>query len=210
MQQSKNAILEAGAKFLSSDDVLARLPKQIQEDIRSGKKEFAYAEFYMRKLLSGQSGIVQVIKETDDKTAGVTNMDKGKLPEDVYMAVVGVGIAYAYSATLTNVRAVRYSNSEYLNTITTQFINSDFRLKNGDRTIIEARTKKFLANAYSEYGGEANEENAVILPQPKLIDPKKIVNAEFEFPDTGLTAPTNNHFVEIVMYGVKVVDRVNM
>jgi len=207
-QQTKNAMLEAGAKFLSSKEILEKLPAQIQADIAAGKKEFALAEYYIRKKFSSLGGIQQMIKETDDKVAGVNNLDKGKLPEDTYLAIVGIGLAYGYHASSTEVTAPRYSNSEYLNVIPTKIVNSEFRLRSGDRTIVDVRAKKFFANAYSEYGTEANEENAVILPQPKLADPKKKLQAEFEFAADAVATPANNHFIEIVVFGVKIVDRV--
>lgn len=208
MQQSKTSILEAGAKFLSSDKVMSLFPTDIQTAIRSGDKEFAVAEYYIRKKFAALNGIQKMIKETDDRVAGVTNLDKGKLPTDTYVAAVAVGLAYGYHASSSEVTAPRYSNSEYLNTIPTKIVNSEFTLKNGDRTIISARTKKFLSNAYSEFGVEANEENYVLLPQPKLLDPKKMNAADFEFANDAVATPANNHFIEVVIYGVQIIDRV--
>jgi hypothetical protein len=208
MQQSKTSILEAGAKFLASEKVISLFPSDIQAAIKNGEKEYIVAEYYIRKKFASLGGVQKMIKETDDRVAGVTNLDKGKFPTDTYMAIVAVGLGYGYHASSVEVTAPRYSNSEYLNTIPTKIVNSEFTLKNGDRTIISARAKKFFANAYSEFGVEANEENYVLLPQPKLADPKKMNTADFEFAADAVATPANNHFIEIVMYGVQIVDRV--
>ena len=215
MQQSKNSILEAGAKFLSDPKIMQRLPSDIQQGIANGKKEFAYAEFYFKKRFTAITGIIDFIKETDTLVPGERNFDKGVLPVDVYMALVSVGFGYAFDTTSGGVgiepSAQNFSNSEYFTTIHKQVRNSEFKLKNGNRIVLECLTKTMLADSLGGYGTDANEENGLVLPQPKLMAPKSRITAQFEFPANSVTATTNatnNHFGEIIMRGVKIVDRV--
>ena len=58
MQALKN-INEALAFFEGKAHLL---DAQTQADIKSGKKEFHLADFYIRKKLSGGSGIIDLIK----------------------------------------------------------------------------------------------------------------------------------------------------
>jgi len=92
------------------------------------------------------------------------------------------------------------------------FRNSEFTLKNGNRTILECMTKTFLSDSAISYtGSNANEEAGLVLPQPKLLLPESQIRAYFQFPTSALTATTdatNNHFGEIILKGVKIVDRV--
>lgn len=214
MQQSKNSILEAGAKFLSDPKIMAKMPTHIQSAIASGAKEFAYAEFYFKKRFTAIAGIIDFIKETDTLTPGERNFDKGKLPIETYMALVSISVNYAFdsnSTTGVEPSSQNFSNSEYFNTIHKQFRNSEFELKNGNKQIIKCLTKSFLADSLGGYGVDANEENGLVLPQPKLLLPESRITAIFEFPSNSVTATTNstnNHFAEIILKGVKLVDRV--
>lgn len=215
MQQSKNSILEAGAKFFKEPSIMAKLPTDIQSAISSGKKEFAYAEFYFKKRLTSLNGIIDFVKETDNLTPGERNFDKGLLPIDVYMALVGIYVGYAFDTTNggTGIEpsSQNFSNSDYFTTIHKQFRNSEIRLKNGNRPIIECLTKSLLADSLGGYGSDANEENTLVLPQPKLLLPKSKINFQFEFPTNSVTATvnaTNNHFAMFKLVGVKLVDRV--
>ena len=213
-QNLTDKIVERGAAFLSSEKIKARMNSETRTAIDEGTKEFYIADFYIRKKLPGFSGIVDVIKSVDQKDVGVTNLDKGFIPKGVYLALCAVGIAYAYdgqsgNAGINTPGAFRYSSSEYLSTIPTKLINSEFHLLNGNKVLMKSvRTKKFFANAYAEYGVEANDENVVLLTQPKFVDHEKQLYAQFEFSSTdNLSAPANSHYVEIRLLGVYVADR---
>ena len=214
MQNITEHILERGAKFLASEAAKKRMDAETVSAINDGTKEFFMADFYIRKKLAGFSGIVDLIKSTDQKDVAVTNLDKGFIPKGVYMALCAVGLAYAYDAQTGNGAintpgAFRYSSSEYLATIPTKLINSEFHLLNGNKVLAKGiRAKKFFANAYAEYGVEANDENVVILPQPKFVSHDKPLVAQFEFSATdNIAAPSNSHYVEIRLIGVYVADR---
>lgn len=214
MQTLSEHITERGAKFLTSEAILKKLPQDVQTAMTEGTKEIVMADFYIRKKIAGFSGIVDLIKMTDQKDVGVTNLDKAYIPKGTFFALCAVGMAYAYDAQSGNAAintpgAFRYSNSEYFTTIPTKLINSEFHLLNGNKVLFRGvRTKKFFANAYAEYGIEANDENIVILPQPKLIDHEKQVVAQLEFASSDtLTAPSNSHYIEIRLVGVYIIDR---
>lgn len=210
MQQSKTSVLEAGAKFFDLKSTLDRLPAEIRNGITEGKKEFAIAEFYTRKKLTGLSGIVDFIKDADVLKAGITNLDRGRLPIDVYMALIAVQVNYAYHATSTEVTSAVYANSDVNAVIPIRLKNSEIRIKNGNRPIIEVRTQKLISNNVSSgsYGVTANEENTLLLPQPKLLTSKSLLQVQFEFADDAVAVPAGSHFAEVVFIGVKIVDRV--
>lgn len=209
MQNLNTNILERGAAFLQSPEIMARFDAQTQSDIKAGKKEFYLADFYVRKKLPGFAGIIDIIKPTDTLLCGVTSLDKGKLPDGAIMALCAVGLSYGYEAAATDKPSEqRFASSEYLNTIPTKILNSEFKLLNGDKKLLSVRTKKFFANAYADFGSEANDENSIVLPQPKLIAGDKMIKAQFEFATDTLVAPINAHYIELRLTGVVVSDRV--
>lgn len=216
MQNSKTSILEAGAKFLADPKTNAKLPSDVREAIANGTKEFAYGEFYFKKRFTAIQGIIDFIKETDTLTPGERNFDKGKLPTGVYMALTSISVNYAFHATSGGVGiepgSQVFMNNAYTQAIHTCFRNAEIVIKNGNRTIVDCMVKTFLSDSAISYmGANANEENGLVLPQPKLLLPESRLTAIFQFPTSTLTATTdatNNHFGEIIFKGVKIVDRV--
>ena len=208
MQKLHKDIFERCSDFLKEKNTLDKMDAQVVADIQNDKKEFYQADFFIRKKVSGFAGTVDLIESTDVKATGVTNMDKGELPSKSYLAIGAVGLSYGYSTSGSAAPSeIRYCNSEYLNTIPTKIINSEFELKSDDKVILRCRTKKFFSNSYADYGVEANDENAVILPSPKLASSDKKILPQLKFASDSLAAPSNYHFIEVRILGVYVGDR---
>ncbi len=211
MQTLSEIILERGAKFLQTPEILARMDEQTQADIKAGKKEFFLSDFFIRKRISGFAGTIDLIKEIDNRQVGINNLDKGLLPNGIYMALCQVGLGYAYDpiATTPDIPAgLRYAGAEIFASFPTKIINSEFNILNGDKPLLKTRTKKFFINGSSEYGSEANDENGVLLPQPKLLDYRKKVKAQLEFAEDNTPITPGAHYLEVRLIGVHVGDRI--
>jgi len=207
MQSQNEKLLERGAAFLQDPKIMNRLSEQTRKDIQEGKKEFFLSDFYVRKKLDGFAGEIELIRVVDSAAIGITRFDKGVPIPHADIAVVAIGLAYAYDATdLLVADQVRYASSEYLNTFPTKLVNADLVVKNGQHLIIESRVKQFLANAYADFGVGANDENNVLLPTPKLLQARKTTTANLKFPVNG-AAPAHSHFVEVTFKGVYIADR---
>ena len=222
MQQSKN-IKETIEFFMSK---MPNLDQQTQADVRSGKKEFHEADFYIRKKLGGGTGIQDLIKETDSLAASITNIDKAKLYKGQDLLLFGIGMAYAYSAATTTPDTQDYSSNIYkindveadagagvvagvgvpVRYIPVSVVNSEFAFTAGGNLIYKGRTKKFFAEASAGYAAEANDENCVLLKLPKLVKAEALLKMQLEF---GADAPAlaNNHFVEVRLSGLYLADR---
>lgn len=214
MQNSRKSIVEIGTAYFDLLAKNSKLPAGIQEAYSAGKKEVVYAEFYSRKKLApGLSGIVDFILPADQLLVGVTNLDKGKIPVGVFMACVAIQTNYAFCGNVAwkdQPSAQNYSNNEYFNTIHGKVRNSEFSFRNGNRVIVECLTKSLLSNSAGGYATEANEENAFMLPQPKLIAPDKDIKVQFNIAADSLTVSqtaADNHFIEFLIKGVKLIDR---
>lgn len=208
MQTIEKNILERGAAFLQQEAIIARMDAQTQSDMQAGKKEFYLADFYMRKKLPASSGIIELTLPEDLLKVGVTNLNNAKLPHGTYMALTAVGMGYGFNSNgNTEVSLIRYASSEYLSTIPVKIMNSEFSLQNGDKGILRCRTKKFFANAYADFSSEANDENAVLLPTPKLIAFDKTMKAQLNFAADAGNLPAGGHYIELRLQGVYVGDR---
>ncbi len=221
MQLLKETIKERAVEFFMSK--LREMDTQTQSDIESGKKELHTADFYVRKKLSGGTGIVKLITETDTLAPAVTNIDKAKFYPGQHMALSAIGMAYGYHATSDQVDNADYSSNIYkindivaddaltslgvpVRYVPTSIVNSEFTLTAGSKMLYKSRTKKFFAEANSGYAIEANDENGVLLVVPKLILAEKLLGMQLEF---GQNAPAlvNNHFIEVRLMGVFVADK---
>lgn len=222
MQQFRN-IKETIDFFMTK---MPHLDQQTQADVRSGKKEFHEADFYIRKKLQGGTGIQDLIKETDSLEACVTSIDKAKLYKGQDLLLLGIGLAYAYNAATTTPDTQDYTGNIYkindveadagagvvagvgvpVRYIPVSIVNSDFTLTAGGNLIFKSRTRKFLAEATAGYAIEANDENCVLLKLPKLVKAESLLKMQMEF---GANAPAlaNNHFIEVRLLGLYLADR---
>lgn len=208
MQSSKNTILDRAAVFLNHPSIRARIDKQTLEDISTGRKELFMADFYIRKQLSSVGGIVDIVKEIDSLQPGVTNIDKAKLYPGNYLGLSSIGLSYGYDATEIHPDGISYSNAiNGTQVIPIRFVNSDFMIKAGGNLLMKCRTKKFLSHTALEYGIEANDENNLLLKQPKLIPSEKKIEIQIEFPANAPAMASGNHFVEIRLEGLYIGDR---
>lgn len=212
MQTIQDVLLDRGSKFLQTPEVMAKLPAQMQADIQSGKKEFYLADVRFRRSITGAGGgILDLVKPGDKRQIGISSVDGGVLEKDTVMAVVALGISYGHTATVGVVDAslVRYSSSEYLATLPTGLVNSEVKFYAGDKKVLECATKKFFANALAEIGSEANQENELILPQPKLITDGKVLKTSIHYPDAIAAFAAGSHFLEVRWTGVFIGERTN-
>ena len=213
MEKGQHEILERGSKFLKEPEIVAQYDNETKAGMAAGSKEFALADFYIRKKLTAFGGIQDLIKDIDTKAPGINNIDKGNLPQGTFMALLSVGLGYALDvatgyATNNVAAGIRYASSEYLNTLPTGLVNSEFTLLSGNKPVLKCRTKKFFANAYADYAAEANHENAVHLPTPKLMDYRKKIKMQLEFPDGAAAISGGAGYVEVRLQGVMLIDRV--
>lgn len=199
------------------------LDQQTQADIKSGKKEFHAADFYIRKKLGGGTGIQDIIKETDSLAAAVTNIDKAKLYKGQDLLLTSIGLAYAYSASTTTVDTQDYSSNIYkINDVVADDVmtavgvpvryipvgicNAEFSMSAGGNLIYKSRVRKFLSEATAGYAAEANDENCVLLQVPKLVQAEKLLKMQLEF-GANAAALSNNHFIEVRLQGLYLADR---
>lgn len=203
--QLNDKIIERGSLFLQSADVITRMDQQTQLDIKAGKKEFAYYEVYVRYRITSVGTLNKITDTSQVKKNGVTNLNNAKHDDGVVAAVTNVGLSYGFHATKTDVADIQYSSSEYYATIPEAIKNAEISVKNGNKAILNCRTKRLFSNSLAEIGLEASGDNDLALPQPKYVD-----NAPYEIiiDTTNMPAlPSGNHFVEVRLTGVKVIDR---
>lgn len=221
MQLIKESIQERCSAFLM--EKLSKMDIQTQTEVKEGRKEIHSSDFYIRKKLSGTTGIIDVILPTDSFQKGTTNIDKARLGKGQYLAVGGLMIKYAYHASTTTPDTQEYANNVFKTNdldpdlVTAGFAiparyvpisiqNAEIVVQAGGNLIYKGRMSEFFATSTVGFGVDANDENKKIFALPKLIPADTLISIQVLFGDN-VTALSNNHFLEVSFVGAYVGDR---
>lgn len=206
--------------FSQTPDVLAL--------IKSGAARYRKNSFYFRKKVS-LSGNQRLVEASTVKSFGVTNLTDGKITPGRAFMIEGLAIRYAYNASTSTVYAQTYSNNIYnpvdvaadstdlnaneagvqsgavaVQLIPTQLTDSEFELSIGGKGLFACMTGDFLVdNLVGDKLRSSAELTVNLEDYPIIIDDKKTIEPWLYF-NENVTSPSNNHFIEFVMYGTEI------
>jgi hypothetical protein len=207
-------VLDNAAKEgkLSADDAA---------DIKSQKKQFEGEEIFLRKKLTGTSGLIEVIDENDVQKNCVTNLSKGSIPTEKNIIVDKIGLRFGFSATDVAAAAVNYSNTEfdlgdvaqdagvddttdtvYARRIPVQIRNAEYVMTVDGINVDSGRVADLLSTNVSNDATNGDEKNFKKLEYPKLFLAGKKVGFVLKFPENGAAVPAGYYYVEVVAKGL--------
>lgn len=184
------------------------------------------ARHFVRRKVS-LAGTNKLVDSTVDKQSGVTSLNKGQLTGKEIFLVTGIGLRYAYHASDANVYGKRFTNNIYdvldvaadatdmdanaagaqSSPVAVQFVpqnllDAQFKLIVGGEIKTEFQSSDFFVENTIQDKVRSHEDYFVSLgASPIIIMPNKVIDGELEF-NPNLSAPANNHFVEMVLDGV--------
>lgn len=198
--------------LLSTDDA---------NDIKSGKKQFEGEEIFLRKKLSGTSGVIEVIDENDVQKNCVTNLSKGAIPTEKNIVVDKIGLRFGWSATDVAAANVPYSNTEfdlgdvaidagasvttdtvYARRIPVQIRNAEYVMTVDGIVVDSGRVADLLSTNVSNDATNGDEKNFKKLEYPKLFLAGKRVKFDLKFPENGTAVPAGFYYIEVVAKGL--------
>lgn len=200
------------AGMLSADDA---------NDIKSGKKQFESEEIFLRKKLSGTSGLIEVIDENDVQKNCVTNLSKGAIPKEKNIIVDKIGLRFGWSATDVVAAAVAYTNTEfdlgdvaqdagaddttdtvYARRIPVQIRNAEYVMTVDGVVVDSGRVADLLTSNVSVDATNGDEKNFKKLEYPKLFLADKRIRFDLKFPESGAAVPAGYYYIEVVAKGL--------
>lgn len=183
-----------GQRFLNSK--VANLDPATQKAVKSGNLRFGEGVYYVRKVITGLSGIQEVFQSTDtwDMTVGVTNLDKGKLPDYVNLALRRVEINYV-TATGATAKTAQYAPMVNAST-DDALINGEIEMKVNNRTIFKLPARQFLNPIKN--GSPANGYDL-----KSMVDVKAGEDIQILIHFAGTMAGTTPECIEFVLIGDK-------
>lgn len=143
--------------------------------------------YFKRVNLGGLSGKQDLIKPSDVRTVGVTNLDNGKIEKGRVLVVTGISIRSMVDATINGAAYEAVSNDAAL-------ANAELSIKqNGKDKLKDYPVRNFVPSSASDrIMGDVLE-----LPEPFILNAQSHIEAELNLA-AALTANTN---VEIMFHG---------
>lgn len=208
-------------EFLNAQIAKGILSKQDAADFADGKKQAQSDELFIRKQLTGTSGVIEVINENDVTKNCITNLSKGSVPSEKNIVVDKVSIRFGYSVTAVDPAAVAYSNAifdlsdvqpdagaivgtsdVYARRIPVQIQNAEYVLKVDGITMDSGRISDLLTQNVTTDSVNGSDKNFKVLEFPKLFLADKRLSFDVKFPENGLAVPVGNYYIELVAKGL--------
>lgn len=107
------------------------LPAHVQADLKSGASQVVDSHLYAVKALQDKTSI-DLIVASDDRTVGVTNLNRAQLDQGKYFLLTGIVLEYGTHATETNPAMHEYGASA----LPAEILNGTFEMKLGTKVLV--------------------------------------------------------------------------
>ena len=178
------------------------LPVQTQKDISSKSKTLVEGFRYVRKKVLDAQSITEFFKDVLDAAVGITNIDKGLLPDGVSLLVSRISIGVANAAG-DNVDLPSYENVHDSGGVPTAILNGEIEITTGSgKTLLPSTPmKKFFAVGGAAMVNGQTGAVEVELKAPKMWNPGEKLNITFRGAANGSEYAANNTFLEVILMG---------
>ena len=216
-----NALVE----FFELQVAKGAFSKDDAQGIKDGSKQFQTEELFLRKQLTGTSGVLEFINENDVRKNCVTNLSKGYTPAEKNIIATALSLRFGFSSTNVAAELVDYSTAIFniadtqadggvsvvadfvaARRIPIQLQNAEYELKIEDKLIDGGRVADLLTQNVSSDATNGDDKNFKQFMWPKLILAAKKATLSIKFPENG-TVPAGYYYAELVVKGLAVVNR---
>lgn len=201
--------------------VRGTLSNQDLEDYKGKKKQFKSDDLFIRKQLTGLSGVVEFINENDVKKNCITNLSKGSVPADKNIIIDKIGMRFGYSATNVDASTVAYSNAVFnlgdtefdagavatgsvvnARVIPLQIQNAEYELAIDGVLLDSGRVGDLLTQNVSTDATNGDDKNFKQLEWPILALADKRVTLSYKFPEGAMSVPAGFFYAEVTAKGL--------
>lgn len=202
MKTTQGIVLTRGQAFLFAKS--GELDAQTKIDMENGNLRFVDGDIYLRKSITGKSGIQVLLDETNIKKVGTTNFDQNKFPKGFNLVLEKIRFAYATSA-VESVSKNTYSNK--LSSADKALQNAELRIKQDGKTIVNLPVARLMAEAVST--SVQGKEDCYNLDSLQLLKENSPISIEIEYPngDTVDATAATYHNIEIRLMGTATAPR---
>lgn len=175
------------------------------EAIRSGAISFDPISYYIRAIITGQSGKQKILGQFTQNLIGVTNFpNAAQLPQYYNFCFDRIAVRYASTNTANAAATAITGWSSVRGSMPAALANGELVISSNRNTIVETPIADFTSVASITAGGERDFDGGV-LEKPRFFLEMLQIEVELNYAN-GQTVPStanNTYAVEIMFYGVQ-------
>jgi hypothetical protein len=173
--------------------------------IRKGAISFDPVSYYIRAIITGQSGKQKIVGQSTLNSVGVTNFpNAAQLPQYYNFCFDRVAVRYAVAASANASAAAITGWSSVRGSMPAALGNAELIISSNRNTIVETPISDFTSVAAITAGGERDYDGGV-LEKPRFFLEMLQIEVEINYA-SGQTVPSaanNTYAVEVMFYGVQ-------
>lgn len=206
------AVMEASAKRAqqmmaplnkSQRLLLAKAPEldtDTQNKLKQGKLQIQDGDLYIRKDISGASGVTDLLLPSTQYARGVSSFQSNKLYDNINLMVDRISLAYGTGATGTAVAGVRYSNDGQR--IPAALATAEFVFILDDKPVMVTRCSRFFSDGTTTMVPTQRADNfAMPLSAPKLLKSGAALSLQIRFAEGQSLSTAVAHLIEVSLMG---------
>ncbi len=180
----------------------AAFTKQMQAELATGKVRFVDSDIAHCAEISDAGGIYDLLRSTNDKEVGISDFDSNKLEAGVNAAIGRIKVGYGKAATADNKSASAISYSSDASVFPVELLRAKLIVKQDNKTLMRLPVERFtVADKSPKVQGE---EDVLHLGTPFVLIEQKPISIQLEFnPNAGITAGTDDHFLQVRLMGTE-------
>lgn len=183
------------------------LNEQFKKDIMSGKATFFDGERYAAKLVTGATGLDEILDSSQNAKVGITNFEEARMPNNSNLLLAAMAIEYGQTTAASgddNPDQAEYGNIfDAGGNVPLAILNAEIEVKSGGEVILPYTSVSKFFGVNGAALGDAQGRRVVQLSSPKLIKGGDEVQITLKKPDNGgLTA--ENDFIKVSLIGPEI------
>ena len=170
---------------------------QSKEDIRNGQVTFKEGCLYFRQVITAHAGIQEYIQDNMDKSVGITNINKGVIPEGYNMAVENIFLGYATKLLGQNDPLAVNDFSNLASNAHATLRNAELKFLVGNQPIMPpVPVSQLLTLAALD---KHIKDAGMMLDNPPILKAGDKFQIAIEYP--AAMPATEEHFIEVILTG---------
>ena len=174
--------------------------------LAQGQLRLMSSSIFAKKEITGQGGLLQVIKQSDSLEFGVRNIDKARLSDGELFIVMGIVLGWFQGNVTAPVNNYVFGLKDGANTVDPALKNAELIVGQNDNALFRGPVDMLLSE---EAISEPIQKCAFSVAPYIFLTDKEKVNIDIQFPEAGgVASPAGEKiYVNITLLGVRTLPR---